>query len=161
MSGGALSDGALSDGALSDGALSDGALSGVRVLEFVDESAEYCGRLLAGLGADVVKAEPPQGAPSRSIGPYLDDDPGPDRSLAFWADNLGKRSVVARDDGDLLALCASADVFVHTLRARQSPDRADSISRPSRASSRASSCALSHHSDSPALGPNSLPTTSS
>ena len=91
-------------------------LDGVRVLELTDESAEYCGRLLAGLGADVVKVEPPAGAPSRHIGPFLDDEPGPDRSLAFWADNVGKRSVVVDDDADIVALCGAADVLVHTLR---------------------------------------------
>jgi crotonobetainyl-CoA:carnitine CoA-transferase CaiB-like acyl-CoA transferase len=91
-------------------------LKSVRVLEHTDESAEYCGRLLAGLGADVVKAEPPEGAPSRAVGPFLDDEPGPDRSLAFWADNVGKRSVVVHDDAEVLALCDGADVLVHTLR---------------------------------------------
>ncbi|MGD0381365.1 MAG: CoA transferase [Acidimicrobiales bacterium] len=98
-------------------------LEAVRVVELTDESADYCGRLLAGLGADVVKVEPPEGAPSRHIGPFLDDEPGPDRSLAFWADNVGKRSVVLDDDDDfddfddeVSALCAGADVLVHTLR---------------------------------------------
>jgi crotonobetainyl-CoA:carnitine CoA-transferase CaiB-like acyl-CoA transferase len=97
------------------GHLDDAPLAGVRVLELTDESAEYCGRLLAGLGADVVKLEPPEGAPSRHIGPYLDDEPGPDRSLAFWADNVGKRSVVITDDAEVRALCSAADVLVHTL----------------------------------------------
>ena len=77
-------------------------LDGVRVLEIGDESVEYCGRLLAGLGADVVRLEPPEGSPSRRAGPFLDDEPGPDRSLAFWADNVGKRSVVATDAGCLM-----------------------------------------------------------
>jgi crotonobetainyl-CoA:carnitine CoA-transferase CaiB-like acyl-CoA transferase len=100
------------------------ALAGVRVLELADESAEYCGRLLAGLGAEVVKIEPPSGAASRSFGPYLDDRPDPDRSLSFWADNLGKLSVVLDDlnddaAGTLRALCRSADVLVHTMRASE------------------------------------------
>jgi len=92
------------------------ALDGIRVLELTDESAEYCGRLLAGLGADVVKVEPPEGTPSRHIGPFLDDEPGPDRSLAFWADNVGKRSAVVPHDAGVLELCGAADVLVHTLR---------------------------------------------
>jgi crotonobetainyl-CoA:carnitine CoA-transferase CaiB-like acyl-CoA transferase len=71
--------------------------------------------MLAGLGADVVKAEPSAGAPSRHVGPFLDDEPGPDRSLAFWADNVGKRSVVV-DDDQLRDLAGRADVLVHTLR---------------------------------------------
>jgi crotonobetainyl-CoA:carnitine CoA-transferase CaiB-like acyl-CoA transferase len=98
-------------------------LQGVRVLELSDPSAEYCGRLLAGLGADVVKLEPPEGSTSRQVGPFLDDEPDPNRSLAFWADNVGKRSVVVRDDDEVRSLCATADVIVHTLRARQSENR--------------------------------------
>ena len=51
------------------------------------------------------------------IGPFLDDEPGPDRSLAFWADNVGKRSVWSHDDDDAARRCArAADVVVHTLR---------------------------------------------
>ena len=38
-----------------------GPLSGVRVIELCDELAEYCGLTLAGLGADVIKVEPPGG----------------------------------------------------------------------------------------------------
>jgi crotonobetainyl-CoA:carnitine CoA-transferase CaiB-like acyl-CoA transferase len=102
-------------------------LDGVRVVELVDESAEYCGRMLAGLGADVVKVEPPDGAPSRRQGPFLDDEPGPDRSLAFWADNVGKRSVVVPDgrdgDGAVRALVGAADVLVHTLRPAEAARR--------------------------------------
>ena len=98
-------------------------LEGVRVLELTDESAEYCGRLLAGLGADVVKAEPPEGAPSRHVGPFVDDEPGPDRSLAFWADNVGKRSAVVADDDTVRALAGAADVLVHTLRPVEAADR--------------------------------------
>ncbi|HXQ61887.1 MAG TPA: CoA transferase [Acidimicrobiales bacterium] len=93
-------------------------LDGIRVLELTDESADYCGRLLAGLGADVVKAEPPEGSPARAVGPFLDDRAGDagDRSLAFWADNVGKRSVVVHDDTATGELAAAADVVVHTLR---------------------------------------------
>lgn len=89
------------------------------MLELTDESAEYCGRILAGLGADVVKVEPPEGCVSRSIGPFAGDEPGPNTSLRFWTDNLGKRSVVSTDDSFVASLCASADVLVHTLRASE------------------------------------------
>jgi crotonobetainyl-CoA:carnitine CoA-transferase CaiB-like acyl-CoA transferase len=99
------------------------ALGGVRVLELTDESADYCGRLLAGLGADVVKAEPPGGSAARSVGPFLDDRPGSDRSLAFWADNVGKRSIVVEDDEEVLTLATAADVVVHTLRPAEAAAR--------------------------------------
>ena len=69
------------------------------------------------LGADVIKVEPPAGAPSRHTGPFIDDEHDPDRSLAYWYYNGGKRSVVVdleRDGGraDLDRLLATADVFV-------------------------------------------------
>ena len=54
------------------------------------------------LGAEVIKVEPPDGAPSRHVGPFVDDQPDPDRSLAYWYYNGGKRSVVVdleSDDG--------------------------------------------------------------
>jgi crotonobetainyl-CoA:carnitine CoA-transferase CaiB-like acyl-CoA transferase len=69
-----------------------GVLDDLRVLEIGDASGEYAGRLLAGFGADVVKIEPLNGAPSRRIGPYYHDEPHPDRSLHFWHYNVGKRA---------------------------------------------------------------------
>ena len=39
--------------------MSERALSGIRVIEFCDEIGSYCGRLLADLGAEVIKIEPP------------------------------------------------------------------------------------------------------
>lgn len=69
-------------------------LRGVRVLELADEIGEYCGKVLAGLGADVIKVEPPGGEKTRSYGPFYEDVEGPDRSLHFWHYNFGKRSVV-------------------------------------------------------------------
>ena len=46
-----------------------GALKGVRVLELAGEVSEYCGKLLAGMGADVLLVEPPEGSPTRMTGP--------------------------------------------------------------------------------------------
>lgn len=100
-----------------------GPLDGIRVLELSDGSIDYCGRLLAGLGADVVLAEPAEGSPSRAVGPFLDDEPGENRSLAFWADNVGKRSVIVGDDAGLLHLVAGSDVLVHTLRPAEADRR--------------------------------------
>jgi len=69
-------------------------LGGIRVLEIGDELGEYCGKVLAGLGADVVRVEPPGGEVTRGYGPFHKDEPHPDRSLYFWHYNLGKRSIV-------------------------------------------------------------------
>jgi crotonobetainyl-CoA:carnitine CoA-transferase CaiB-like acyl-CoA transferase len=94
-----------------------GMLAGIRVIEIADELAEYAGLLLAGLGADVVKIEPPHGADTRRIGPFLDDTPHADRSLFFWSYNRGKKSVVLDLENDaaraeLLHLLESADVLL-------------------------------------------------
>ncbi len=71
-----------------------GMLAGLRVIEVADERAEYTGLLLAGLGAEVIKIEPPEGNATRRIGPFLEDQPGPERSLFFWNYNRNKKSVV-------------------------------------------------------------------
>src|ERR1700733_15818734 len=67
-----------------------GMLAGLRVIEIADERAEYTGLLLAGLGAEVIKIEPQEGNATRRIGPYLDDEPGLERSLFFWNYNRNK-----------------------------------------------------------------------
>src|SRR5689334_17920341 len=71
-----------------------GPLAGIRVIELADEQAEYCGLTLAGLGAEVIKIEPPGGNSTRRIGPFYEDKEGPDRSLFFWYYNRGKKSLV-------------------------------------------------------------------
>ena len=52
-----------------------------------------CGRLLADMGADVIKVEPLGGDEARTIGPFADDIAHRDRSLFFWFYNLNKRSI--------------------------------------------------------------------
>jgi crotonobetainyl-CoA:carnitine CoA-transferase CaiB-like acyl-CoA transferase len=98
---------------------SRGPLTGIRVIELADEQAEYCGLTLAGLGADVIKVEPPGGNPTRRIGPFYEDREDPERSLFFWQYNRGKRSIVldlhqpqGRDQ--LRSLVATADVLLES-----------------------------------------------
>jgi len=55
---------------------SSGALDGVRVLELADEPGVYCGKLLADMGADVIKVEPRSGLAMRRIGPFFKHDAG-------------------------------------------------------------------------------------
>jgi len=71
------------------------ALDGVRVLELAGAEGEYCGKLLADFGAEVIKVEPPGGSPSRGEPPFMDDRPGPDRSLPFLYFNANKKSITA------------------------------------------------------------------
>ena len=71
------------------------ALDGVRVLELAGAEGEYCGKLLADFGAEVIKVEPPGGSPSRGEPPFKDDRPGPDRSLPFLYFNANKKSITA------------------------------------------------------------------
>src|SRR4030043_735502 len=75
--------------------MSDGALQGVRLLEFGQlVSAPYCAKLLADLGAEVIKIEePPAGDPARRRGPFPDDVPHPDKSGLFLYVNTNKLGV--------------------------------------------------------------------
>ena len=68
-------------------------LSPYRVLDLSDERGQLCGEMLGDLGADVVAVEPPGGSPSRRLGPFAKDDPGPEASLFWAAFNRNKRSV--------------------------------------------------------------------
>ncbi len=72
---------------------SDGALAGLRVLDLANYRGGLCARLLADMGADVIKIEPPGGEAGRRIGPFVDNRPHRDRSLFFWFYNLNKRAV--------------------------------------------------------------------
>ncbi|BBZ26290.1 putative CoA-transferase [Mycolicibacterium madagascariense] len=72
------------------------ALRGLRVIETAESPAgEYCGKLLADFGADVVKVERPGvGSPTRSMHPLIGSGPEPENSGLFAYLNTNKRSVV-------------------------------------------------------------------
>lgn len=96
-----------------------GMLAPYRVLDLADEKGLFCGKLLSDLGADVIKIERPQGDPAREIGPFVDDVPGPERSLFWFAFNTGKRSVTldieqAEDRQVLIRLIKTADFLVES-----------------------------------------------
>jgi crotonobetainyl-CoA:carnitine CoA-transferase CaiB-like acyl-CoA transferase len=97
-------------------------LEGLRVLElgrFI--SAPYCGKLLADLGAEVIKVEPPgTGDPARQYGPFLHDEPHSERSGLFLylnANKLGVTLNLATPTGQDIfqSLLARCDVLVHNL----------------------------------------------
>lgn len=72
-----------------------GALSDLKVVEWGEfVSAPYCGKLLADLGAEVVKVEKPgHGDRSRSYGPFPQDLPHAERSGLFLYLNTNKLGV--------------------------------------------------------------------
>ena len=96
-----------------------GLLDPYRVLDLTNERGHFAGKLLADLGADVIKVEPPHGDPARRRGPFVDDIPGPDRSLRWLAWNTNKRSVtIDLDDpagrDQFLQLAQSADFVLES-----------------------------------------------
>ncbi|MEO6398027.1 MAG: CoA transferase [Tepidiformaceae bacterium] len=97
-------------------------LSGFRIIEVGDESGVFGGRLLADLGAEVVRVEPPDGGPLRGLGPFVDDIAGVERGLKHQAFNAGKRSVVLDLETEVgrtsfLELVASAEGLIDSGRA--------------------------------------------
>ena len=78
----------------------------------------FCAKLLADYGAEVVKVEPPgQGDPARSMGPFVGDDPHPEKSIPFLYLNTGKRGITLDHSSEsgralLSKMLDEADVLV-------------------------------------------------
>ena len=99
--------------------MTEGALAGISVLEVGSlVAAPYCGKMLADLGAHVVKIEVPgEGDPARRRGPFPDDNPHPERSSLFLYLNTSKRSITldltTQDGGRIFReLVAQIDVLI-------------------------------------------------
>ena len=95
------------------------ALSDIRVIDLAGETGVYATKLLADLGADVIRIEPPSGDPMRGIGPFWHDEGRADRSLYFFNLNTSKRSITLdftqpAGRGAFEKLVATADVVVET-----------------------------------------------
>lgn len=97
-----------------------GPLDGVRVIDLADARAELAGRVLADLGAEVIRVEPPGGSPSRRRPPFEDGREDDADGSLYWASvALGKRSIVLditeeADRERLRELLAGADIFVES-----------------------------------------------
>ncbi|HIM17521.1 MAG TPA: hypothetical protein EYM27_08785, partial [Dehalococcoidia bacterium] len=94
-------------------------LSGLEVVEVAQGVAgPFCGRLLAALGANVIKVErPPIGDWSRKIAPFLSDDNHPESSALYLYNNTGKKSVLIDWETEsgidtLTSLVSKADVLI-------------------------------------------------
>ena len=90
----------------------NGALGRYRIIDLTAEIGALSSMVLAGLGADVIRVEPPAGHPTRRRGPMLRED---ETSSLYWAQmNAGKRSITLdlKEENDrerLRALCETAD----------------------------------------------------
>ena len=94
-------------------------LAPYRVLDLSDESGYLCGKILADLGADVIKIEPPGGDAARRLGPFPSDVPDPEKSLYFISYNAGKRGITLdvrtpRGYDILKRLASRADFLIET-----------------------------------------------
>jgi crotonobetainyl-CoA:carnitine CoA-transferase CaiB-like acyl-CoA transferase len=92
-------------------------LAHLRVLDLTDLRGALAGRLLADLGADVIKIEPPGGDPDRLRPPFAGNLAAPDRSLSFLYRHANKRGAVidlrSLDGQHRFAdLCDRADVLI-------------------------------------------------
>jgi crotonobetainyl-CoA:carnitine CoA-transferase CaiB-like acyl-CoA transferase len=90
------------------------ALSGLRVLDLTSGIAgQYCGKLLAGFGADCVLVEPIAGTPTRNLGPRSTHGARSTRSALFRHLNQGKSAITTDPGGERIrALAALADVVI-------------------------------------------------
>lgn len=92
-------------------------LNGRRVLDLTDEKGFLCGKILADMGADVIKIEKPGGKESSRIGPFYRDIPDPKNSLYWLCYNAGKRGItldISRSEGQkiLIKLIRSSDFLI-------------------------------------------------
>jgi crotonobetainyl-CoA:carnitine CoA-transferase CaiB-like acyl-CoA transferase len=111
------------NGRVNSGARSDnraGPLAGVRVIDLTAMvMGPYCTQIMADMGADVIKVEPPQGDDTRYV------SVGPVRGMGgvFVNVNRGKRGIVVDLQSEsgksvLRALIEQADVFIHSMRSK-------------------------------------------
>ncbi|MGV0642068.1 CoA transferase [Mycolicibacterium sp. XJ2546] len=100
--------------------MASGPLNGIRVVDLTAMvMGPYCTQIMADMGADVIKVEPPQGDNTR----YISVGPVPGMSGVFVNVNRGKRSVVIDLQTDagkaaMRTLIETADVFIHSMRSK-------------------------------------------
>ena len=94
-------------------------LTGYRVLDLAGPLGVYCGKLMADMGADVIKVEPPGGDPMRRIGPFINHQTHLEQSLHWLHFNTNKRGITldfatAEGAGILRQLASKSDVLLET-----------------------------------------------
>ncbi|MBI4289662.1 MAG: CoA transferase [Chloroflexi bacterium] len=101
--------------------MADSLLHPYRALDLSEHGGQFCGKIMADLGADVIKVEPPGGDRSRNTGPFYKDIPHPERSLAWWAFNTSKRGITldiqSREGRETFKrLAAKSDFVIESFR---------------------------------------------
>ena len=96
-------------------------LTPYRVLDLTEGGHNWCGKVLGDLGADVIKVEPPGGSPTRNRGPFVKDEPNPERSLYWYAYCVNKRGITLDLESEsgrrqLLRLVSTADFVIEFVR---------------------------------------------
>jgi benzylsuccinate CoA-transferase BbsE subunit len=94
-------------------------LTGITVLDLADEKADFASKILADMGARVIKVEPPGGTPARQIGPFWQGKPHPERSMSFFYHNTGKDGITLNPEQregreTFLRLVEHADAVIET-----------------------------------------------
>src|SRR5919201_6045993 len=96
-------------------------LKGYRALDLTDLSGQLCGRILADLGMEVIKIEPPGGDPVRKLPPFVQSADGQRLSATFAHLNAGKASKALdldqeADRATLRRLVGTADVLLESFQ---------------------------------------------
>ncbi|MCH8109579.1 MAG: CoA transferase, partial [Chloroflexi bacterium] len=98
------------------------ALDDIRVLDISQGIAgPMCAKILGDFGADVLKVEPSGGESGRTMAPFFQDDPHPEKSLFFLLLNLNKRGITLNLETQKGAsifkeLVRNADVVVESFK---------------------------------------------
>ena len=101
------------------GKKTEGMLESYRVLDLTDERTYLCGKILADMGADVIKVERPDGDAGRRLGPFYHDTPDPEKSLYWFAYNNNKEGITLNIEtadgmGILKKLVERADIIIES-----------------------------------------------
>jgi benzylsuccinate CoA-transferase BbsE subunit len=96
-------------------------LEGIQILDLADEKASFCSKLLADLGARVIKIEKPGGDPSHGIGPFLEGAAHPEKSFFFYCNNTNKLGItldLEHEEGKKIffKLLKKTDTVIETFR---------------------------------------------
>ena len=98
--------------------MSEKIYEGLRVIEIGSDRCAFCSKLLADMGAEVIKIEPEEGDATRKIAPFFENKPGVENSLFHAFYNAGKKSIVLdymnQDKEIFLKLIQTADILVES-----------------------------------------------